>query len=46
MRCRLSGASVTLTATLGYWSPAAGAYVGGTGKVLPLPLPRSGRSVT
>ena len=34
------------SATLGYWSPAADAYVDGTGKVLPLPLPRSGRSVT
>lgn len=33
-------------AKLGYWSPAAGAYVDGTGKVLPLPGPRSGRSVT
>jgi class 3 adenylate cyclase len=32
-------------ATLGYWSPATGAYVDGSGKVLPLPGPRSGRSV-
>ncbi len=34
------------TARLGYWSPAARAYVDGTGKILPLPVPRSGRSVT
>jgi class 3 adenylate cyclase len=31
---------------LGYWSPAAGVYVDGTGKVLPLPRPGSGLSVT
>ena len=29
-------------AKLGYWSPAAGAYVDGTGKVLTLPQPGSG----
>ncbi len=31
---------------LGYWSPGAGAYVDGTGKMLPLPGPGSSRSVT
>ncbi len=30
---------------LGYWSPAAGTYVDGTGKVLPMPQPGSGLSV-
>jgi len=30
---------------LGYWSPAAGTYVDGTGKVLTLPRPGSGLSV-
>jgi class 3 adenylate cyclase len=34
------------TTTLGYWSPAARAYVDGTGKILALPAPRSGHSAT
>jgi class 3 adenylate cyclase len=33
------------TVTLGYWSPAARAYVDSMGKALPLPEPGSGRSV-
>jgi class 3 adenylate cyclase len=31
---------------LGYWSPAAGAYVDGSGRLLPMPAPGQGRSVT
>lgn len=31
---------------LGYWSPAARTYLDGTGKVLPMPRPGSGSSVT
>ncbi len=31
---------------LGYWSPAARTYLDGTGKVLPMPQPGSGSSVT
>jgi class 3 adenylate cyclase len=31
---------------LGYWSPAAGVYVDGTGKILPMPAPGSNLSIT
>jgi class 3 adenylate cyclase len=31
---------------LGYWSPAAGAYVDGSGRLLPMPAPGRGLSVT
>lgn len=34
------------TVKLGYWSPAAGAYVDGAGKILPLPRTGSNLSVT
>ena len=34
------------TVKLGYWSPAARAYLDGTGKVLAMPAPGSGSSVT
>jgi hypothetical protein len=34
------------SAQLGYWSPAAGAYMDATGKLLAMPSPGSGRSVS